>query len=150
MAIAIKRLIRDMDQLALATWNKIELSDRAGLRFGEESITDHNLLTLALGHPDLIVHRYSQNREHKVGADWEWWIGSDPTGWLCLRIQAKKVKGTVYPELAYPGDADEEYQYDTLIRSCNPRRGEHPLHVFYNGWAKGKFHRNTYWATPAD
>jgi len=59
MAITIKRLIRDMDRLALATWSKIELSDQVGLRFGEESITDHDLLTLALGHPDPIVHRYS-------------------------------------------------------------------------------------------
>ncbi len=99
-------------------------------------------------HPDLNVHHFTQNEESKFGADWEWWVGSDRQGWACLRIQAKRVRGHSYPELAHAGGEDK-FQYDVLIDGCDPFKSEFPLHVFYNGWPKNEFLPGSYWADPA-
>ncbi|MET8838036.1 DUF6615 family protein [Micromonospora sp. NPDC004540] len=142
-------LRRDMNDLAVETWRKIETGDAQGLTFGENSLTDHNLWTLAQKHPGLNVHRFSQNREKETGADWEWWIGSMAQGWLCLRVQAKRAYRRTYPELDHAGNGDDDYQYDTLINSCNVMTGEYPLHVFYNGWKRKYFGHDSGWAAPA-
>ncbi|MBY8863897.1 hypothetical protein K7711_46060 [Nocardia sp. CA2R105] len=73
-----------------------------------------------------------------MGADWEWWVGSASDGWLCLRIQAKRINASGYPMLDHPGFEDNDHQYDTLIEAC---RDPHflPYHVFYNGWERTRF-----------
>lgn len=149
MPLHKERLRSDLNRLAELTWKKIETGDRSGLAFREDSITDHNLWELSQAHPDLHVYRYNQAQERTSGADWEWWIGSHQDGWLCLRIQAKRVYGSSYPELVHAGRGDDDFQYDTLIDSCDEKRGEYPIHVFYNGWQHGRFKSGTYWAAPA-
>lgn len=142
-------LRKDLNRLAELTWKKIETGDRSGLTFREDSITDHNLWELSQAHPDLHVYRYNQVQERTSGADWEWWIGSHQDGWLCLRIQAKRVHKASYPELGHAGRGDSDFQYDTLIESCDEKSGEYPMHVFFNGWHQGRFKQGTYWAWPA-
>lgn len=144
MSLNVNKLRRDMDRLAVDTWRKIETGDRQGIRFREDSLTDHNLWTLARDHPGLNVYQFSQREERKTGADWEWWIGADSTGWICLRIQAKRNYGKSYPQLDHPGNNDDDFQYDTLINSCG-RDGEYPLHVLYNGWHQYAFGADNGW-----
>lgn len=132
-----------MDRLAVQTWRKIEVGGKLNLSFAETSITDHNLFVLATRHPWLRVHKFTQNRESTVGADWEWFIGSHQTGWLCLRIQAKRVYDGRYRALTHPGHGEDSYQYDTLIAGCTRR--EIPLHVFYNGWDAETFATGSRW-----
>ncbi|WBB53892.1 DUF6615 family protein [Verrucosispora sp. WMMD573] len=150
MTLDVRRLRHQMNELAVETWHKIETGDRVGLKFSETSITDHNLWILDRSHPTLTVHKLNQNQEALVGADWEWWIGSTREGWIRLAIQAKRVHGRSYSQLGHPGNADDNYQYDLLIDSCDLRYGEYPLHIFYNGWPIGRFREGDGWAHPAE
>lgn len=148
MPLNVALLRRDMNQLAVETWQKIDTGDRQGTRFREDSLTDHNLWILARDHPGLNLRRFNQSEEKSTGADWEWWIGADSMGWICLKIQAKRNYGASYPRLDHPGDSDGDYQYDTLINSCS-RDGEYPLHVFYNGWSRRSFGSDSGWPQSA-
>lgn len=134
-------LRRTMEALASATWLDYRDGSRYGLIPGEASTTDRNLLELRREHPDALhVHRYSSNKEREVGADWEWWIGTDEDGWLCVRIQAKRIYTKTYKMLHHL-TGEDEYQYQTLIRSCTESY-VYPFHVFYNGWDPGRFRLN--------
>ncbi|MEU2104568.1 MULTISPECIES: DUF6615 family protein [unclassified Nocardia] len=136
-----------MNWLAVRTWQDYADSSRYRLSLDEETTTDRNLLELRRLFPDLHVHKYTRQREHTVGADWEWWIGSDSEGWLCLRIQAKRVFATTYKQLDHPGAKrgvhQGKYQYDTLISSCRMAGYIFPFHVFYNGWEASRFARRS-------
>lgn len=140
MPLDIVEVVRDMDRLARATWDRVMIGDIAGLKFREDSITDELLFALMRKHPQLAVRRLNQSEEKTAGADWEWWIGSWSLGWFRLKIQAKRVHGKKYRELDHRGDIDagHEFQYQTLIAGC---QGEstYPFHVFFNGWAQDRF-----------
>lgn len=136
------------DQLAHETWDKLERTATSPTRFGEVSITEHNLYALDRLFPELNVQHFNATEEAEVGADWEWWIGADGEGWICLRIQAKRAYGRTYPELKHPGGKSHVFQYDALIAGCDPFQSEFPLHVFYNGWPAGTFRAGTRWAHP--
>lgn len=127
-------LAADMDALACATWDKVVKGEQWGVKFREDSLTDHNLFTLAAAHPRLLVQKHTGPRETQSGADWEWWVGSDATGWVVLRVQAKRVHGFTYDRLDHGGALPNEHQYDTLIRQCAQLPAHYPLHVFYSGW----------------
>lgn len=122
-----------MDRLASETWRKVEFGDQSGIKFREDSLTEHNLLQLRMVHPQLKVRRFNQSQEKTVGADWEWWVGSPTERWYCLRIQAKRAHGSAYKYLDHPGVKLGSYQYETLIDSCKRTSGMYPFHVFYNG-----------------
>ncbi|MFH9735529.1 DUF6615 family protein [Streptomyces sp. NPDC017260] len=151
MAIeSLQALCTAMDQVALDTWRRLEDSRLPGRRFDETSVTDNNLDALRTQVPGLLIWQSSQSHERETGADWEWWIGDDDAGWLCVRMQAKRAyESGTYDQLRHGGDAGDRFQYDTLIRGCDPAQGRYPFHVFYNGWPKGQFHPGTHWAVPA-
>lgn len=114
---------------------RIHQGDTRSIRLREDTITETNLLDLDQWHPDLVVHRFNQNAERSSGADWEWYIGTGDK-WFALRIQAKRMDGLEYRQLQHPGEGDDSYQYDTLIRSSAQKRHDcFPYYVFFNGWA---------------
>jgi len=157
MAIGNVRALCDaMDELALETWQRMEPAfGQPGISYGETSATDNILSALRAKVPGLLAYQSTGSRESETGADWEWWIGEDAVGWLCLRIQAKRAYGRSreYEQLRHapPGQhgGAAARQYDTLVRGCDPGLGYYPFHVFYNGWPEGTFHRGTHWAVPA-
>lgn len=51
--------------------------------------------------------------------------------------------------LKHPGAGEDAFQYDTLIKGCDPDQARYAFHVFYNGWPEGTFEEGTYWAPPA-
>lgn len=128
-----------MDNLAKETWNDLSDSDARGMKWREDSFTDRNLLELSRLHSEVVVRKLTQSDEKNVGADWEWWVGADETGvgWVCIKIQAKRVHGRAYTKLHHHGPGDR--QHDTLIGNCDPTRREYPFHVFYNGWQDERF-----------
>lgn len=84
-----------MDQVALDTWRQLEDSRLPRRRFDETSVTDSNLDELRNRVPGLLIWQSSLSNERETGAEWEWWIGDDTAGWLCVRVKAKR---------AYEGD----------------------------------------------
>lgn len=125
----------DFINQSIKTWENLKLSIQTGINLSEESITDFNLLELQSKHPyEIRTQKFSRLRESKVGADWEWWLGSQGI-WLGLRIQAKKLN---FMTLSY-SELDKKNKYgqqiDLLIRCAfNNTPKLVPLYVFYNYW----------------
>lgn len=85
-------LCYSFQKIASWVWQKIELSEKSGLAFSEETITETILLELATNHPaNVKIKAFTKKTEGVNGSDWEWWIGS-PGRWLGMRVQAKKIK----------------------------------------------------------
>ena len=100
-------LCRTFQDIADSVWRDIAAAHKMGLPYTKETITENNLLHLCRRHPDeMRVFAFPKNNtkdseltEKETGADWEWWFGGE-SGWLGLRVQAKKIK--------FPEDSFEE------------------------------------------
>ena len=81
-------------ELGDATSRNLEFSHREDVlvSYGEETITENNLLEIRRRHPDRVhVETFSRAEEAQRGADWEWHIvGHKWT--LKMRVQAKRVQ----------------------------------------------------------
>ncbi|WP_406446839.1 hypothetical protein OHB14_50045 [Streptomyces sp. NBC_01613] len=120
-----------MDAAAIDTWKRIEFGRLPGRRFDEASVTDNLLSTLQNQVPGLLTYQSNQVQERDSGADWEWWIGDDQAGWVCLRIQAKRVyEDNTYRMLKHPGAGEDAFQYDTLIKGCDPDQARYAFMSF--------------------
>jgi hypothetical protein len=130
-------LVADLDRLAFRTWEWVYSGPRVGLEMREETITEVNLLELQVRHPAVSIRKFSTSEESRNGADWEWWTGSDATGWLGMRIQAKKLSEARYKELRYRSDLQMRIQCEVLVdevRADAQGRALFPYYCFYNGW----------------
>ena len=85
---------RLFEELAEATWDRIRFGEELDCPQQEETITDINLLEIKRARlANVRVQKISKKKEAKTGLDWEWWIGSNRTGWWRYAVQAKKVDG---------------------------------------------------------
>jgi hypothetical protein len=126
-----------LDQLARRTWERVHLGPASNMPFREDGLTDENLFILRSRHPWLYCYKFKSGEEASIGADWEWWIGSDDEGWVGLRIQAKKLTGNLYREVAYQSRRQDRIQCQVLIDECESDsvgKAIYPLYCFYNGW----------------
>lgn len=157
---ALQNVAQRVDQSSWQAWNVVRSRYR---RLGgrparyETSITDWVLMLLE-GHQVIEYYQFNQHEEPMLGADWEWWIGSDSFGWRCARIQAKRVypaaAGPTYEQLDHEIGEHGDRQLDVLIRSCEQgldptgtRKAElqgiiRPYYAFYNGWPRSAFPHN--------
>ena len=135
-------LCEDFIAKAKQTWKRIKISRLCGMNILEETITDINLMDLQINHPNEIkTQRFSKPEEGKIGADWEWWLGSEDF-WLPLRVQAKIVDPTTlkYPHLDYKSPKSPQSQIELLIKhSLNDKPPKIPVYVFYNYWDINNF-----------
>lgn len=120
-----------LDELAATTWHKVAVGPLRGLTFGEEGLTDHNLFALDRAHSMLSVYKFDKSEESLNGADFDWWVGSESTGWIGMRFQAKKLSDGIYSELGHY--VRGQRQYDLLLREAHGD-GMWPFFCFYNGW----------------
>lgn len=122
------------DKLAARVWTDLRDSHHSGLLYGEESITDHLLLTLTRMHSsEVYVKQFTHHEEGYVtGADWEWWLGGTH-GWFRMRIQAKKLRLSTqtYPELLRHHPRGATRQINRLIRDAKATNA-FPAYCFYN------------------
>jgi hypothetical protein len=107
-------------EIANRVWREIDEADRAGLSYGEETITETILLELNRNHSvNVRIKAFSkQVEEPKNGSDWEWWIGKKGQ-WLGMRIQAKKIKlpNEIFHRLqTYKTKSMSDTQINTLIK----------------------------------
>lgn len=136
-----------MNKLARDVWDDFADADVLGAILYEPGVTDRLLLNLRRhlrgdGLP-LRVVQVSSGRENEIGADLELWLALEDGRFFGYSIQSKRcvargVRQDIidYPSLDHevgPADAREQ-QFDVLIRESQ-RRGAHPVHLFYNGWA---------------
>lgn len=136
-SVDANQLARDLDYLALETWQKVYVGPMNGLGFREESITEHNLFWLSERHPALKIRKFGTREERRNGADWEWWLGSPSEGWVGVRFQAKKLSSDRYLEIGYRSELEERIQCQVLVdevRNQAQGRALFPFYCFYNGW----------------
>jgi hypothetical protein len=129
-----------MQFLANQTGEYLKAAVDLQLGYNEETITETALLTFKQRHQkSSIILPFTKHAEARNGADWEWLIGNDRTGWRCYRIQAKRLhignyfRGLLTQEAGSSGKT----QIDMLIeraRDDSNRPGEPrriPAYCFY-------------------
>ena len=90
----ISNLVKTFLDLGDATSRNLEFSHRSDVcvSYGEETITEHNLLEIRRRHSDRVhLETFSKNKEAQNGADWEWHIVGDNLT-LKMRVQAKRTQ----------------------------------------------------------
>ena len=86
-------LVATFLELGDATSRNLEFSQHDGwVSYGEETITETNLLEIRRRHPGRVhIHTFPKPKEARNGADWEWHlVGRKWT--LKMRVQAKRLQ----------------------------------------------------------
>lgn len=109
--------------------------DDVYISYGEETITETNLLELRRRHPSLIVLKtFTRPKEAKNGADWEWHIiGKKWT--FGMRVQAKRVQKDGKLKINHTIKSTGKKQIDILLDSAKKggigNRALRPVYCFY-------------------
>ncbi|WP_413174785.1 DUF6615 family protein [Anabaena azotica] len=130
------------ENLASSTWERIHLGEAYKVCQGEETITDYNLLEIAMAKcPEVNIIKTPKTVEKSQGTDWEWWIGNNRLGWLRYAVQAKKInpntsrydalKHTVPLYDEHRNKVGETEQIDILEQYARIRNAI-PMYCFYN------------------
>lgn len=124
---------------------------KGSIKWGEEFCT--TLLLSAFDRKGQIKqYQFGKSEESVVGADWEWWVGSDAFSWRVIRVQAKiaspKNKGMVphYKMLDYKvgkKGTKKKLQHKILVDSALAGLDAEgnkisfpivPYYCLYHGW----------------
>ncbi len=121
-----------MEQLGDATSRNLEFSYRPDVpvSYGEETITESNLLELRRLHSDVVhLRTFTKQQESKVGGDWEWYIvGRKRT--LRMRVQAKRVACNDVLKIRHAVGRSSRQQRELLIESAQADRMR-PMYCIY-------------------
>lgn len=129
----VKQVLGDC---AVETWEKLGAAAKLGVPFGEETITDLNMLAIVgSGVKAIKVLTAPKRLEAKYGFDWEWWVGSNAAGWLQYAIQAKKYNLAKKRYAKFRHKVNRQWQITRLKRYCI-RNGAIPLYCLYNSNVK--------------
>lgn len=113
-------LLDTMKKLGDATSRNLAFSYRADvpISYGEQTITETNLLELTRRHPDIVHLRIFSNQvESKVGADWEWFI-IGRARIFAMRVQAKRVSCKGILKIRYTVGKSDQQQRDLLVKAA--------------------------------
>lgn len=101
-----------------------------GVSYGEETITETNLLEIRRRHPKLVrLHAFSKHAEAQNGADWEWHIVGHRRS-LKMRVQAKRVQRNKVLKIAHEVKSSGKQQRDLLIAGA-AAAGMKPVYCIY-------------------
>ncbi len=107
-------------ELGDATSRNLEFShrDNVWVSYGEETITETNLLEIRRRHPELVrLRTFPKRVEAKNGADWEWHIiGRKRT--LKMRVQAKRLQRNGVLKVGHKVKSSGKQQRDLLINGA--------------------------------
>ena len=108
-------------ELGDSTSHNLEFSHRADVHvsYGEETITEINLLEIRRRHPELVrVSAFTKPGEAKSGADWEWYIvGRKYTA--KMRVQAKRLQRNDALKVKHTVKSSGTQQRKLLIGGAN-------------------------------
>ena len=120
MITTATNLVDTMRYLGDATSRNLGFSynTEVPVSYGEETITESNLLELWRHHSNVIyLEQKTKHEESKVGADWEWYlIGRKRT--LAMRVQAKRVQSNGVLKINHTVGRSGLQQYKLLIESA--------------------------------
>ena len=125
-------MVSTLEHLGDVTSRNLEFSYRPDVpvSYGEETITESNLLELRRRHSDVVQLRtFSKHQESKIGSDWEWYIvGRRRT--LRMRVQAKRVQRDGVLKIPYAVARSSRQQRDLLIQAAQADRMR-PMYCIY-------------------
>ena len=125
-------LVSTLRHLADVTSRNLEFSYRPDVpvSYGEETITESNLLELRRRHADVVKLRtFSKQQESRVGSDWEWHIvGRRRT--LKMRVQAKRLQRNGVLKIRHEVARSGSQQRDLLIQTALAD-GMRPMYCIY-------------------
>ena len=111
-------------ELGDATSRNLEFShcDDVWVSYGEETITETNLLEIRRRHPGVVhVRTFPKRDEGQNGADWEWHIvGRRRT--LKMRVQAKRLQRNGVLKVRHKVKSSGKQQRDLLIAGARTAR----------------------------
>ncbi|WCM29031.1 hypothetical protein NDN01_09130 [Sphingomonas sp. QA11] len=98
--------------------------------YGEETITESNLLELRRRHPAIItLHTFGKKKEAKNGADWEWHIIGRARS-FGMRVQAKRLQQDNVLKIPHVVKSTKAEQINLLIDDAK-KHGLMPVYCFY-------------------
>ncbi len=123
MASRKQKLICTFQKQASETWKTLAKAQKIGFHFGEEGLTNLNLLELRWWHSEeVFIRTFAKSEESKIGADWEWWFtDSTEKKFIGFRVQAKVInrKGKAYEQLHYKGGSQTaSLIVNALLNDC--------------------------------
>lgn len=125
-------LVSTLEHLGDVTSRNLEYSYRPDVpvSYGEETITESNLLELRRCHSDVVhLRTFSKYQESKIGADWEWYIvGHKRT--LRMRVQAKRVQRNGVLKIHHTVASSGRQQRELLIEAAQVNRMR-PMYCIY-------------------
>lgn len=125
-------LLNSLLELAHATSQNLDFAHQKGVNvsYGEETITETNLLELRRRHPGVITLRtFGKKAESKNGADWEWHIIGRARR-FGMRVQAKRLQQNNVLKIPHAVKSSKAEQIDLLIADAKAN-GLMPVYCFY-------------------
>ena len=122
-----------------ATSRNLEFShcDDVWVSYGEETITETNLLEIRRRHPELVrVRTFPKPLEAKNGADWEWHVVGR-TRTLKMRVQAKRLQRNGVLKVRHKVKSSGKQQRDLLIAGARRPNESGVLHLLHGTAAEG-------------
>lgn len=141
-------LLDSLLELAHATSQNLGFAHRDDVEvsYGEETITETNLLELRRRHPAIItLNTFGKKKESKNGADWEWHIIGRRRKFR-MRVQAKRLQKDDKLKIPHKVKSSGKQQIDLLIADAKAH-GLKPVYCLYsaerqrNLWKKEKVGR---------
>lgn len=126
-------LLYSLLELGHATSQNLAFAHRkdVNISYGEETITETNLLELRRRHPNIItLNTFGKKKEAKNGADWEWHIiGRHRT--FRMRVQAKRLQANNNLKIPHTVQSTGKQQIDLLIKDAKLNHLQ-PVYCFYS------------------
>ncbi len=104
--------------------------DDVYISYGEETITEGNLLELRRRHPTIVhLKTFDKRKEASNGADWEWHITGRARQFR-MRVQAKRIQRDNKLKIPHKVQSSRRYQIELLIDDAKINRLK-PVYCFY-------------------
>ena len=119
-------------ELGDATSRNLEFSHRddVSVSYGEETITETNLLEIRRRHPKRVyLHTFSKPSEAETGADWEWHIIGDKLT-AKMRVQAKRLQNNDVLKIKHTVASSGKQQRALLIDEAHKDKMK-PIYCIY-------------------
>lgn len=126
-------LLHSLLELAHATSQNLGFAHREDVHvsYGEETITETNLLELRRRHPAIItLNTFGKKKEARNGADWEWHIIGRRRKFR-MRVQAKRLQKDDKLKIPHEVKSTGDQQIDLLIKDAKKHRLK-PVYCIYS------------------
>lgn len=126
-------LLHSLLELAHATSQNLGFahSPNVHVSYGEETITETNLLELRRRHPAIIkLNTFGKKKEAKNGADWEWHIIGRRRKFR-MRVQAKRLQKDDKLKIPHEVKSTKKQQIELLIEDAKKYRLK-PVYCLYS------------------